>query len=151
MAEAIGLAASIVALATVALKLADAGYEYIGKVKNAEKDIKQLVEELKSLAKLLEPLKDSDEANKVADPPRSDLDSSRGLADCLLNDCQNLLNQLDPSLPKKPESSSSKILGKLGMQKKRFGWPFDEKDTRQVIDRIERFKTSLGLKLQLYV
>ena len=67
MAEAVGLAASIGGLATIASQVCKLCYGYFSDVVNAQPDIKQFVSELSSLAKLLEPLSQGSRISPTSD------------------------------------------------------------------------------------
>ena len=72
MAEVAGLVASITGIVGFAANVCKLCYGYYGEVKDARKDIEQLVTEISSLADLLEPLSIPAEASKIQQTPDSD-------------------------------------------------------------------------------
>lgn len=143
MAEAVGLAGSIAGLVTIAFQVSKAGYEYIGSVKNAQADVKELFNEISSLKKILEPLQKPEEASKLADTPESDP------AAPLLAECERFLVKLNDGL--QPKGRSQRLFGTLRLSKNSLKWPFKEKETRKGLDMIQRLKGTVVLKLQMSV
>ena len=144
MAEAVGLAASIVGLITIASKVTKL-CSYFSEATNAREDIKQLISEVSSLADLLEPLSAPAEASRISQSPDSDSMSQ------LVNQFTEILEQLQGELQAQVKKSDSKTRNLVGSLKTSLKWPFKKEDTRDRIQKIERLKTALSLKLQLWV
>jgi hypothetical protein len=134
--EAVGLAASIGSLATIALQVSKVGYEYINGVKNARADIKQLVDEIASVEKLLEQLHNLYKADKI-----DDINSFSQL----VADFKPFLCQLGDQLRSEPK----RRFWERREISKSLKWPFKEKETRQRIERTGRWKSDIILQLQM--
>lgn len=143
MAEAVGLCASIAGLATLAFQISKVGYEYINGVQNARSDIKQLVEEVTNLGKLLEQLQHMEEAGDLADTSASDPLS------LLQTECKQFLIPLKAKIGGSPKKRSSRTLSMLGISKSNLKWPFKENETRKEIERIERLKSTVSMRMQM--
>jgi hypothetical protein len=129
MAEVIGLVSGIVALIQLAGKLTSISYSYACGVKRASKDLGDLIDELGSLSKVLLSLRSHLERVKTT----SSISALQGLndADGPLKVCgrelEELISQVEPRNGWKGMVDSIK-------------WPLKEKDTLQLISRIERHK-----------
>ena len=136
MAEAVGLAASIGGLATIATQVCKLCYDYFSDVVNAQEEIKKFVSELSSLAKLLEPLSQDSKISAT-----SDSDSILQLVEML----EKLRGELE--LQRQPNKQSDRIAHKFRMASLK--WPFKKEDTQKGIQQIERLKSNVTLKLQM--
>ena len=146
MAEAVGLAASIVGLAAAAVKVSKFYYDYCSEAMNAREDIKQLVSEISSLASLLEPLSTPADASKILLTSDSDPMSQ------LVRECKEVLDQLQGDLQGQiNKQSDSKLRNRMESLKINLKLPFKKADTQKRIEKIERLKTAVTLKLQLWV
>lgn len=140
MTEVIGLAASLVALVQLAGQLTCVGYGYIGAVKRAPKDLRQLVDELHSLGKILISLQDYADTN-----PQSTSLQKLNEIDGPIKGCINELNELKPKL--EPKGGFRGFVAGLK-------WPLKETETTQIISRIERHKSLFIFALtadQMYI
>ena len=141
-----GLAASIIGLVAVASKVSKLCYSYCSEVMNAREDIQQLVSEVSSLASLLQPLSTPAEARKFLQTSDSDPISQ------IVHQCTEVLEQLQGELQsqlnKQSDSKTRKLVGSVKISLK---WPFKKEDTQTRIQKIERLKTTVTLKLQLCV
>ena len=151
MAEAIGLAASIAGLVGIALKASELCHEYLSEVVNAQDDIKRLASEISLLASLLEPLSTPPEASKISQTSDSDSVSISQL----VQQCTEMLLRLEGKLQHQPntrrqlDSKTQRLLNFVGASKSSLKWPFKKKDTLERIQKIERLKTAVTLKLQM--
>lgn len=145
MAEAVGLAASIGGLVTIALQVSKAGYEYISSVKNARDDIKQLVDEISLLTSILNPLQKEEEASKLGNTSGSDPVAP------LLAECERFLVNLNAQLQPVPKGPSQGLIKRPWSLKKSLKWPFKEKETRKGLDKIHRLTELVNLKLRMSV
>lgn len=135
MAEAVGIAASSVGLIGFAAQVTKLMYGYYDEAKNAREDIKQLADEISSLAGLLEPLSTTAGASKILKTSDSDRISQ------LVHEFRKILEKLCAELDKtRLRSIKTKLI-----------WPFKKEDTQMRIQRIERLKTTVTVKLQLCV
>lgn len=134
MAEVVGLAASIIGVIQLTGQLAGIGYGYIGGVKRAPKDLRDLVRELSSLIDVLTALQDYVEEN-----PQSPALRMLGKKDGPLQGCTEELEALKSNINPKDGQ-------KLGVRE-RLKWPLKDTETAQHIVRIERHKSSLSITL----
>ena len=146
MAEAVGLAASIVGLVSLAGRVSRLCYSYCGEAKNAPEDIKILATEISSLAELLEQHLTTAE---VCDAPQT---SSSDWRPQLVDEFIEILQEIRSKLPSQiNEQSGSKTRIVVGSLKTSLIWPFKKKATRRQIQKIEQMKATIALKLQLWV
>ena len=120
MAGAVGLAASIDGLATIASQVCKLCYDYFSDVVNVQADMKQFVSELSSLARLLEPLSQDSTIS-----PTSDSDSILQL----VQQCKKMLEKLqgELELQRQPNKRSGRMAENLRMTSLK--WPFKKEDT----------------------
>lgn len=129
MAEVLGLVASIIGVLQLTGALVSVGYDYIGGVKSASKDLQDLVDELHSLGKVLIILQEHADSN-----PKSAALQKLNSSDGPLKGCTDQLDKLKSKL------EAGKALGFKG-KVKNLVWPLKEKETMQYISRIERHKS----------
>ena len=135
MAEAVGIAASSVGLVGFAAQVTKLMYGYYDEAKNAREDIKQLSDEIWSLAGLLEPLSTTAGASKILKTSDSDQISQ------LVHEFREMLEKLRAELDKtRLRSIRTKLI-----------WPFKKEDIQMRVQSIERLKTTVTVKLQLWV
>ena len=122
MAEAVGLAASIGGLATIASEVSKLCYSYFGEVVDARKDVEQLASEISSLASLLGQFSTPVEASSVSQA------SGSGPTSQLMLECTEVSEMLKKFQGKlqcqlnKP--SDSKLRELASYAKARLKWPF---------------------------
>lgn len=133
--EPLSAAASIIALIQVAGKLAFLGGKYIQGVKHASKDIDELIRELNSFKQVLVALKEH--AEKVSQKSVV-LQGLNGQ----IQECTQQLESLGTELER--GMSTQKGLQKIFRSLK---WPFKGPETAQIIERIERHKSSFTVAL----
>lgn len=126
--EALGLATSIIAVIQLAGKITSLGYGYISSAKRAPNDIRELLEEISSLAKTLVALKNLELS------PGKQLEALHSLDEPLWG-CLLELERL--------ESKLKKSVGGLGWRRfmSSIKWPFKEAENLQIMARIERYKS----------
>ena len=145
MADPVGLAASIIGLVAVASEVSKLCYNYFSEVTNAREDVAQLISEISSLASLLEPLSTPAEASKISQ-------SDPHLMSRLVRQCTEMLEHLQAELQcQLNKQSDSRTRNLVGSLKTSLKWPFKKEDTQSRIQKIERLKTTVTLKLQLWV
>ena len=146
MADVVGLVASITGIVGIAAKVCKLCYGYYGEVKDAREDIDRLTTEISTLADLLQPLSTPAEASKIPQTPDSESMSQ------LVHQFTKILKQLQDELqPQIDKQSDGRIRKAIGSAKTRLMWPFKKEDNQRRIQGIERLKTSVILKLQLWV
>jgi hypothetical protein len=138
--DPLSLAASIAGLVTLADLVFRAAVKYHKSVKDAPKEVKALVDEVKDLFLLLHKLSlveyelatQSDPAAQAnAQPPKPHH----------LHQCQQLLRRLQTGLP---DFESNSGLQKL---QKRLKWPFSVSDTKEMLQAIGRHKQTINIAL----
>ena len=145
MADAVGLAGSIVSLVGFAAQVSKLLYGYYGEVKDAPEDIKQLASEISSLAGLLEPLSTAAEASRISQSPDSEWRSQ------LVHEFREILEHLKGKLPHQiSEQSDSKPRKFIRSLKTRLVWASKKENIQKQIQKIERLKTTANAKLQLW-
>ncbi|KAH8146117.1 uncharacterized protein LAJ45_09807 [Morchella importuna] len=138
MAEAFGIVGSSIAVLQLTTKLISLGYEYISGLKDAPREIRQLVNELYSLSQILFSLRDSvrDRAD-IQQEILKMLDGQNGL----LSECLMELKRIQLKIePKIDQGSGSRMAVKTRLL-------MTEKDIIKHISQLERYKISLGLVL----
>ena len=148
MAEVAGLVASITGIVGFAAKVCNLCYGYYGEVKDAQDDINRLTTEISSLADMLEPLSRPAEASRILQTPDSDSDSMSQLVHKFTEILKQLQDELQPQIDKQSHGRIQKAVRSV---RARFMWPFKKADNQRRIQEIERLKTSVILKLQLWV
>jgi hypothetical protein len=132
--SAIGLTASIVQLIDTTTKVV----KYIQDVKKATEDRGKLAQEIASLLGLFYGLKYKVESADIASPWFKgilSLGAHDGPLDRFKQAMEDLARKLEPN-------SGLKALGK------RLIWPLEKKDCNEILSKIERVKTLVGLALQ---
>lgn len=124
--EAVGLAASIIAITQLSSKLLSITYNYISNFQKAPRDIKNLASELHALVGVLDNLKDYLDANPSS-PALQKLAGNGGPIEVFTEE-MNALHRKFSAI------DSSKLTAKLG-------WPLKDKDITQTLSSVERHKT----------
>jgi hypothetical protein len=136
--EGLGAAASVIAVIELSAKIAAVCVEYSHAVKNAAKEIVQLLNELKSLQDVLEKVK------QLLDGPNgSRFSASQALCKGLhssISELKTLDQKLEPS-------TGRKRMSRLGLRALK--WPFESEEVGKIIQRLNRCKESVALGLQL--
>jgi len=125
MAEAVGLAASIAGLANLTLSVVSALYKYGSDFKSAPAHSEQLRKELADLQTLC---KIVEETVKV---------TTNGLPEALDGQVNGFKTILEAMLER------AAIQKSIGLR--RLKWPFDKAENAEYITKIERFKSTLNL------
>ncbi|CAJ0554858.1 Ff.00g133710.m01.CDS01 [Fusarium sp. VM40] len=150
--EAVSLAASIAGLVTLADLVFRAAVKYHKSVKDAPKEVKALVDEVKDLSLLLHNLS-LVEYGLAAQPDPAVQANARPPKPLHLQQCQNLLRRLQSGLPDLEAGSGlQKLQGRLK-------WPFSISDTKEMLQAIGRHKQTINIaltaqsisKLQIYI
>ncbi|RPB01624.1 hypothetical protein L873DRAFT_1675556 [Choiromyces venosus 120613-1] len=138
MAEVVALVASVITLLDLTGKLALFGNGFISGAKRAPEEVRDLVDELNTLQKIIIRLKDF-----LGNEQQSLTLAKLEAIDGPLNFCLRDLQQLDIDL-------NSQSSGFFKAFYKRLGWPLREQETRKYIQRIMRHKSSLAIELGTY-
>jgi hypothetical protein len=131
MAEVIGLASAIASLVTLAAQITQLSYDYISDIKNASKAQKMYLQEVSALTDVLLRIEEAVGSWKAQDLLNRPALFSNGV----IEECQNHLSVLKASLEGRVEEN--KRLKKL---KSTLIWPFEEKELKQNIEILHRFR-----------
>jgi hypothetical protein len=121
MAEAIGIAASLIGIIQLAGLTVSISYSYISGVKRAPQDLRDLTNELQALSNVIVTLKVHTDEN--SETPGSVLHMLEKPLETCARELEELLEKL-------------KMKGIID----RLKWPLREKETAQWVERIERHK-----------
>ena len=138
--EAVGSAASIIAVIDLSAKVASLCFQYCSAVKNAPSDVERLQGELERLKTTLQG------AQQLLESPNGKrLQTSQGLWDGLI-DCSSQLSQLRSRLEKKLNPGSTrKAMSRIGFRALK--WPFESKEIDTIIKNLERYRDTLSVGL----
>jgi hypothetical protein len=138
--EAVGSAASIIAVIDLSAKVASICFQYSAAVKNARSDVERLQGELERLRTTLQG------AQRLLESPNGKrLQTSQGLRNGLI-DCSSQLSELQSRLEKKLNPGSArKAMRKFGLRALK--WPFESKEIDSIINNLERYRDTLSVGL----
>lgn len=125
MAEALGLAGSIAGLASLSLSVVSALYKYYGDVKSAPAQSEQLRKELSELQTICKIVEDSVSV------------TTKGLPQALDSQVKEFKTTLETMLKCAAREKTASF--------RRLKWPFDKAENAEYIAKIERFKSTLHL------
>ncbi|PCD24446.1 hypothetical protein FGRA07_11106 [Fusarium graminearum] len=135
--EALGVAASVIAVVDISVKLLQVCSNYAKEIKHAEAEIKDLRHEVANL---------HDTATKVKTliegPQGAKLTASQDFAH-IVKECLDILTEVGRKL----QPSSKRGFRRLGF--KSLKWPFQSEDVHRTIGRINRCHNSLSLVLEV--
>ncbi|KAH7231159.1 hypothetical protein BKA59DRAFT_408976 [Fusarium tricinctum] len=138
MAEALGVASSVIAVVDLSAKVFSLCLQYSREVKNAKDDIEKLREEVatfQATAKELQTL--------VEGPRGKELKASQQLTSAIkdgLSKLEELEKQLQPS-------THRKVMGLFSPRA--FKWPFESKEVKGTIGDLERYRGTISLALNI--
>ena len=136
--EALGVAASVVAVIELSAKVASLCVRYSLAAKSAKSDITRLEAELRDLEKLV-----GDVQHLISGPDGAKLPASQKLLgaahDCIMQ-LKALEKRLDPG-------KTRKAISRFGFQALK--WPFESNEVDKVIRQLERCKETFSLALQV--
>ncbi|KAH7125055.1 hypothetical protein B0J13DRAFT_598998 [Dactylonectria estremocensis] len=138
MAEAVGLAASVIAIIDLSAKVAVLCLQYSTAVGNARADITRLQSRLDDLGTTLQGVQHLlDNRNNQA------LTTSRKLVDSV-DGCTSELVQLQSRLD---PGKARKTMRRFGLRALK--WPFDSKEVSDIVSNLERYERTITLGLQI--
>lgn len=148
MAEALGIAGSVVAVLQVTQSVLSVIYDYNAALKGASWEVPRVKDEIEGLRNVLQSLEPLMREAEFADPAAGTrlptlvkLCGPKGV----LQSCEEELQRLETKL--KPSGWSKN----LGPRRKAFieslRWPFKEAETNKILHRIGRFKDVLALAI----
>ncbi|EXK25312.1 hypothetical protein FOMG_18009 [Fusarium oxysporum f. sp. melonis 26406] len=138
MAEALGVASSVIAVVDLSAKVFSLCLQYSREVKNAKDDIKRLYKEIAAFQDTTEKLKALLEA-----PHGKELKTSQQLVSAI-KDGHSTLGKVEQRL--RP-STGRKAMSRFGMRALK--WPFESKDVEGTIQNLERCRGNISLALNI--
>ncbi len=136
--EAVGSAASIIAVIELSAKVASLCFQYSSAVKNARSDVERLQAELEGLKTTLQG------AQRLLESPNGKrLQTSQGLRNGLIG-YSSQLSQLRSRLEEKLNPGSARM-SRFGFRALK--WPFESKEIDSIIKNLERFRDTLSAGL----
>ena len=138
MAEAIGLAASVIAVIDLSAKVASRCSEYYANVKNARDDIERLQKEAQRLEATL------GRVHSLCDGPNGvRLQDSQSLCEGV-KDCQKQLVQLEKKLQPR---TTDKLMSRYG--KRALKWPLESKEVDGIMKTLGNCRDNISFSLQV--
>ncbi|KAG8851937.1 hypothetical protein FRB91_007150 [Serendipita sp. 411] len=135
MAEAIGLALSIVSLIKLSKTVVQSCYDYVAKAKQAPEEIQRIISEVASLQTTLEQLQ---RLTSDSNDERMSLLKSMEVQDGPFEACHNVLAEIQKKL---------QWIGDASSIRKRLLFPFQGAKLDELLQTLEKSKTSLLLAL----
>ena len=129
MAEAVALASAIASLVTLVGQVSKLSYQFLSDIKHASKSQKSYLQETAALTEVLLRIEDALEVKEVI------AFSHSSQLKYTLEECRDLLTSLKISLERAAEGG-----GRIAKLKSSLKWPFDERDVRNTVDRLRRYR-----------
>ena len=138
MAEALGLATSVIAVIDLSAKVASWCSEYYANVKNARDDIERLQREAQGLKATLE------RVHSLCDGPNGvGLQNSQSLREGV-EDCQKQLAQLEAKLEPR---TKNKLMIRYGIRALK--WPLKSNEVGTIMEKLGNCKDNISFSLQV--
>ncbi|KAK7582828.1 hypothetical protein V3481_012126 [Fusarium oxysporum f. sp. vasinfectum] len=138
MAEALGVASSVIAVVDLSAKVFSLCLQYSREVKNAKDDIERLRKEVAAFQDTAK------ELNALLEGSRGrELKTSQQLVS-VIEDGHSTLGQLEQRLQ---PSTRRKAMSRFGMRALK--WPFESKDVEEAIQNLERCRGNISLALNI--
>lgn len=134
MAEALGIAASIIGIIQLTSQVGALSWGYIGGVRDASRNIHELLDGLSSFSKVLETVLEYTESNSEKPTALEKLGGEDGPLQKCAEELVRLRKKLEPK---------SGIKGMIKVLK----WPLKADETSQYLSGIERYKSLFSLAL----
>ncbi|PNP52690.1 hypothetical protein FNYG_15820 [Fusarium nygamai] len=138
MAEALGVASSVIAVVDLSAKVLSLCLQYSREVKNARDDIERLREEVAAFQGTTEKLK-----ALIEEPRGRELKASQQLT-FAIEDGHSTLGKLKQQLQ---PSTGRKAISRFGMRALK--WPFESKYVEEAIQKLERCRRNISLALNI--
>ena len=148
MAAEVGLAAGIVGLIKLAQSVLSVCYDYNAVRKGASREVSRVRDEVEGLRIALQALEPLIRNAEFADPAagtRLPTLASLCAPDGVLQSCRTEMQRLEEKI--KPPGWSDGFGPKRKALLESMRWPFKEKDTNKIVERLGRFKDILGLAM----
>lgn len=140
MAEALGIAGSIVGLAAMANEIVTKGLRFCKSIIDCPEEIKTLVSETSKLRRIFYSI---DAHIQKMDPNKSQ--EFQEYEDSLLSDCRETLASVKGIITKSGLTPGDTFKNAI----KRLGWKYRKEDVMDLLSRLDRQKNNLHLALSL--
>ncbi|CAD6449123.1 97b9e420-7938-4c8b-b566-2824404605bd [Sclerotinia trifoliorum] len=134
MAEALGVASSMAGLISLADTVVQRGYKYIRDVKDAEKSVHSLIEEVNSLAGVLHSLNNVVQELEAADSTSHSCSRIQHINSCQTT-LENIVNELDNATPEVKSISQ------------RLKWPFKKGTIAELLKEVQNHKNTMTIAM----
>jgi predicted RNase H-like nuclease (RuvC/YqgF family) len=138
MAEALGVASSVIAVVDLSAKVFSLCLQYSREVKNAKDDIEKLSKEVATFQATARELQ-----TLVEGPRGKELKASQQLTSAI-KDGRLRLEELERQLQR---SSCRKSMSRFGLRALK--WPFESKEIKGTIEDLERYRGTISLALNI--
>ena len=139
--EALGGVASAFAVVQIADRVLTLCGSYVIEVKEAQKEVKRIQDELFNLKIVLERIDKLTSSNSSS--PNPTLHANPELYR-IISSCKELLHDVETKLESGIRPATMRRFGKRALK-----WPFKSKDVTKILDSLDRNKTSLNLILNV--
>jgi hypothetical protein len=135
MAEVVGLTSGIVGLVSAVLSVSHISFEFVTKAKKAPASVSRYLQEILALSSTLLKVQDTLAFPAVVSAVSTEKDL---LPASLISECEKELETLRQKLQKRAARTGH--ISKLHA----LSWPFEEKETKDLVDRIARWNSIFG-------
>lgn len=150
MAEALGLVASIIAVLQITNTVISVCHDYGAALHGASSELSQVQNEIETLRDVLQTLEPLAKQAELAGPAAGTSLSALFLIcgpNSLLEHCLDEVKRLDEKL--KSPSWSNRFGPKRKALVQALRWPLKEAETRKILEKLERFKNTLALAVNV--
>ncbi|KAL5614489.1 uncharacterized protein BROUX77_000326 [Berkeleyomyces rouxiae] len=137
--EVIGIAANVIAVVDLSVKVGSLCLQYAKDVNNASADINRLREEVASLQKVTE------QVQSLLDKPNGERLRNSHQLDAVLKQSYFHLDELDQRLESKPPR---KLFGKLKLRTLK--WPLQRGEVEVLVQSLRRYNETISWNLQVH-
>ena len=149
MAEAIGLAASVVGILTLACQVTALSYKYLNNVKNASKDVEDLRLKLTSLSGILAAIHRCEVVNEVTlSNGRDTGQNPLTVIETSLQQCTGVMEEMKLKLENKSINKYESAKAALGVIES-LKWPLKEKEMKDYTKKPQGFKSTFTLAISV--
>jgi septal ring factor EnvC (AmiA/AmiB activator) len=145
MAEAIGLAASVIAVLQISDQVIRVTRRYIAGVRSAKSDIQAFEKEVSSLKRVL---KELEAFLKQTEKEPTRLSATRG-CESSLDDCHKTMESIFQKLKTKAGKASKRERLSGGILRKELFWPFQKEEVESLITLLSRRRATIQFALTL--
>lgn len=130
MAEALGFAAAVAGLASLAIQVSQISFQYVSGVRHTSKTVSTYLQELSALTSVILRIQDVVSQPQVQEGFTG---NSSGLPTTSLDECSKQMQTLKNKLQRYLSDSGARARFRT------LSWPLEEKETRHFIETFHRF------------